>query len=90
MEHNQQSSRCREQLETLRAIDFAIQETVLYLDAYPNHPEALAYYHALTEQRAKVLETHEKQCGPLSIYGNKSRNTWDWTRGPWPWEFDAN
>ena len=50
MNQNHRSNCCRER-ESLRAINFAIQETVLYLDAYPCHPEALAYYHTLIEER---------------------------------------
>ena len=74
----------------LQAIDFAIQETVLYLDAYPDHAEALKYYHALMDQRNQIAAAYEKQCGPLTMYGNQSRNSWDWISGPWPWEIDAN
>ena len=87
---NNQSNRCREQLAHLRALDFAIQETVLYLDAYPECSEALAYYHALCAEREKAMALYEKQCGPQTIYGNVSRNSWDWVKGPWPWEPDAN
>ena len=87
---NQQNRSCTDQLELLRAIDFAIQETVLYLDAYPNSSEALAYYHKLIEQRTQVAEYYERHCGPLTFYGNVSKNSWDWTASPWPWEVDAN
>ena len=81
---------CPEMLELLRALDFAIQETVLYLDAYPNNQEALEYYHKLIQQRTQVCEHYEKSCGPLTMYGNKSNTSWDWIRSPWPWEADAN
>lgn len=87
---NQQNRSCKAQLDSLRALDFAIQETVLYLDAYPQCGEALEYYHALIAQREKVASAYEKGCGPLTIYGNRSRNSWDWVAGPWPWEADAN
>ena len=90
MNQNFPSKQCKSQLEMLRAIDFAIQETVLYLDAYPNHAEALKYYHALIDQRKQLAAGYEKQCGPLTMYGNQSRNSWDWISGPWPWEIDAN
>ena len=83
-------SNCRCEREKLRAINFAIQETVLYLDAYPCHPEALCYYHALIEEREKLLASYEKHCGPMTMYGNTSRDSWDWVKGPWPWEPDAN
>ena len=89
MNQHNHSGCCRER-EKLRAINFAIQETVLYLDAYPCHPEALSYYHALVEEREKLLRAYEQNCGPMSMYGNKSRNSWDWVKGPWPWEPEAN
>lgn len=81
---------CMKELELLRAVDFAIQETVLYLDAYPDSAEALAYYHTLIEQRRAICEHYEQHCGPLTMYGNVSRTSWDWISDPWPWEADAN
>ena len=77
-------------LKKLRALDFAVQETVLYLNAYPENSQALDYYHQLLEQRKQLLSAYEKSCGPLTMYGNVSRNSWDWVKGPWPWEPDAN
>ena len=81
---------CSSDLEMIRALDFAIQETVLYLDAYPHSAEALAYYHKLIEKRHAACEHYERHCGPLTYYGNVSTTSWDWTMNPWPWEFDAN
>ena len=77
-------------LAELRQVDFALAELVLYLDAYPNTSEALAYYHALIEEREKLLACYQKNCGPMTMYGNTSRDSWDWVKGPWPWEPDAN
>ena len=87
---NQQDRTCKSQLENLRALDFAIVETGLYLDAYPQCREALEYYHALIAQREKVAAAYEKGCAPLTVYGNRSKTSWDWVAGPWPWEADAN
>ena len=81
---------CRELMKTLQAVDFALQETVLYLDAYPENQQALEYYHRLLAKREEVLAAYEKNCAPTTMYGNKSRNSWDWVLGPWPWEHDAN
>lgn len=81
---------CQKELQKLRAIDFAIQETVLYLDAYPECRQALEYYHKLIEMRERVLSSYEKACGPMTMYGNKSQRSWDWVEGPWPWENEAN
>ena len=81
---------CYKDLKKLRAIDFAIQETVLYLDAYPENRQALEYYHKLIDMRTRVLSSYERSCGPMTMYGNTSHSSWDWVDGPWPWEHDAN
>ncbi len=90
MNTNKPCKGCKDQLEQLRALDFAIQETVLYLDAYPDCREALTYYQKLIAQRKELMESYEENCAPLSIYGNVDHNSWDWVKGPWPWEIDAN
>ncbi len=77
-------------LKKIRQIDFALQETVLYLDAYPNNQRALAYYQKMKAAREKMIAEYEANCGPLTMYGNNSHTSWDWTQGPWPWEADAN
>ena len=80
---------CKKILDRLRAVDFALNETVLYLDAYPTCREAMALYKNLVAERRQLVETYEGQCGPLTMYGNVS-GSWDWTDGPMPWEADAN
>ena len=81
---------CSAIMKKLQEIDCCLVETVLYLDAYPDHPQALDYYHRLLAQRAQLIEEYEEACGPLTAYGNKSRSAWDWVKTPWPWECDAN
>lgn len=80
---------CAHLMQQLREIDFSIVETTLYLDAYPEQPQALEYYHRLIEERKKLIDTYQESCGPLSIYGNKSQTSWEWVMTPWPWEADA-
>ena len=82
--------RCEQLLQAIREMDFCIVETTLYLDAYPDHPQALEYYHQMVEERKKLMEQYETSCGPLTIYGNQSRNSWDWVKTPWPWESASN
>ncbi len=81
---------CAEAMQKLRQIDFCLVETVLYLDVYPDHPQALEYYHKLVEERQDLMEQYQLTCGPLTVYGNKSRNSWEWVKSPWPWEADAD
>ncbi len=82
------SRECQELMCRLQKLDFSIQETVLYLDAYPDCCEAKSYYHHLLQQRREVAEAYEKACGPLTAWGNQSTTNWDWCRAPWPWHAD--
>ena len=77
-------------MEQIRAVDFALQETVLYLDAYPDNRQALSYYHRLMEEHNRLLNEYQSHFGPLTMYGNHSKTSWDWIEGPWPWEAAAN
>lgn len=87
--NNRGEQNCRSLMNQLRAVDFALTETVLYLDAYPDCNEAMCFYRKLVAQREQLVAAYEAQCGPLTMYGN-SGNTWDWAQGPWPWEAEAN
>ena len=80
---------CRRIMDQLRAVEFAITETVLYLDAYPDCREAMEQYRKLVTERDRLVGAYESQCGPLTMYGN-AKNGWEWTEGPWPWEAEAN
>lgn len=73
-------------LQKLRQIDFAIYDTILYLDAYPNCRKALAYYHSLIEMQRKLSAEYQSQYGPITAFGNENKSAWDWTATPWPWE----
>lgn len=77
-------------LKRLQAVDFSIVETVLYLDAYPKNKAALAYYHKLLEERRRLTDALHQSGAPTTAGDNVSTEQWDWVKGPWPWEIDAN
>ena len=72
-------------MRRLQQLDFCIQETVLYLDAYPQCCEALAHYRELVSQREQVAKQYEMACGPLTNMGNGEGKEWMWVHAPWPW-----
>ena len=85
------SSHCKATLRRLQKLDFSIVDTVLYLDAYPECREALAYYHKLLSERDALAAELADTCRmPMTNMENVNRDSWDWTRGPWPWDADAN
>ncbi len=70
----------------LQAVNFALYDTILYLDAYPNCRKALSHYHSLLEMKRKLQAEYEAEYGPVTAFGNESRDEWKWTSTPWPWE----
>ena len=86
MNNNGVHTACGRMLKKLREYDFAIVETVLFLDTHPNNRKALAYYAKLKAERAALASEYEKNVGPITMYGNENVNKWDWIDGPWPWE----
>lgn len=82
---------CDALMARLQAVDFAIVETVLYLDAYPTSRKALDYYARLVAERSSLAEALHTQCGkPTTAWDNKNPNGWDWIKSPWPWQIEAN
>ncbi len=73
----------------LKAISFALYETVLYLDGHPNCQAALAHYNSLVDELEDITEKYEQKYGPLTIYSNNC-DKWDWVSSPWPWESEGN
>ena len=84
-EHN--DSDCAKMKKQLQTIDFALYEVILYLDAYPDSAEALNTYHLLLARRKRLAAAYEQTCGPLTAWGNISTASWDWVKGPAPWEY---
>ena len=84
-----QSHACRQLLEQIRAVDFALWETILYLDVYPHSCDALDTYHKLKAQSEALRREYEDTCGPMVATGNQSTTSWDWMSQPFPWEYAA-
>ena len=73
-------------MRKIREYDFAIFETVEFLDTHPKNLKALKYYSKLQNEREKLVAEYEANIGTITMYGNKSDSSWDWVKGPWPWE----
>lgn len=81
---------CRTLQSRLKMIDFALTDTILYLDAYPDSKQALEYYRRLVSERERLAASINEKCGPITARDNGERDTWEWTSSPWPWEAEAN
>lgn len=78
--------------ERLTAVSFAIYDTVLYLDAYPESARALAYLSNLRREKAELAEALRTLGAPPATFSEAGTDggAWEWTNGPWPWQNDGN
>lgn len=77
-------------LKKIQAEDFAVYETVLFLDMHPDDKAALSFYNTHRETVEKLKAEYMEKFGPLTIYDNRDSGTWHWLDKPWPWEREAN
>ncbi|HPE94673.1 MAG TPA: spore coat protein CotJB [Bacillota bacterium] len=73
-------------MRRLQAADFALYETVLFLDGHPDNKKALEYYQRIKAERDRLMTEYAEKYGPLTPdrVGNQTR--WDWVDSPWPWQ----
>jgi spore coat protein JB len=77
-------------LKRIQEMDFALYETVLYLDGHPNSQKALEHYRAHRDALKALKEEYSRRFGPLTIYDNHDNDSWQWVDKPWPWEKEGN
>ena len=79
--------------ELLRGIQmaaFAVKEAQLFLDTHPTNREAIAYFNRYNEKKRELTEEFTRRFGPLCLSNYQvPAETWDWVKGPWPWELEA-
>ena len=75
-------------LSRIATCDFVFTETALFLDTHPDCTEALSYYKKHLEMRKKASEEYAEKFGMLCQKDYMGQNTWQWTEGPWPWEYE--
>ena len=77
-------------LKKIQAMDFALYETVLYLDGHPKNEKALEYYRSHRDTLRALREEYARRFGPLTVYDNYDNDSWQWVDKPWPWEKEGN
>ncbi len=82
--NNNKPSTCKR----LKALDFAIIETGLFLNTHPTDAKALAYFNKLNEERKAAYDDYTEHCGPLTLFDDNTMSSWDWVKTPWPWEME--
>ena len=73
------------------SLDFAIYETVLFLDTHPCDTKALTLLEKYKNARQEAICEYEKQGCKYSVTAKtaSTQGRWDWIDGPWPWECEG-
>lgn len=77
---------CKRLLCRIQVLDFALEETILFLNTHPCDCEALRYYCEIRRKLERAQRLYERKCGPLTNEGVDTEFGWEWATCPWPWE----
>ncbi len=75
-----------ELLELLGSINFALFDTVLFLDTHPTDQNALAFYNQYLKLSKQAANEYVRYFGPLTSDDVQESNEWTWVNSPWPWQ----
>ena len=76
-------------LNTLMAIDFAVDELGLYLVTHSDDKEALELYWSYIRTARELREKYESANGPL-YQTDITEGSYEWLKDPWPWDEGGN
>ena len=76
-------------LKKISTAQFAALDTQLFLDTHPGDTESVEKMRKYRNLAKPLIEEYEQKYGPLTKNGNDS-NTWNWIKGPWPWESEED
>lgn len=76
-------------LREITALEFTVIELNLYLDTHPGDREALNRFNRTVMELRALKEAYDRDYGMLTP-DSRSSCPWEWLRGPWPWQYEAN
>ena len=77
-------------LRKLQQAEFSAYDSALFLDTHNTDQEALTYYSKMNQSAKELEDDFTAKYGPLHIGETRSQKMWEWSKGPWPWEYSAN
>jgi spore coat protein JB len=74
-------------LHELQAVDFVMNDLVLYLDTHPDDQQALSQFNQFQRRKQTLTQQYEASFGAIScaVSGHVGQR-WTWTDSPWPWQ----
>ncbi len=77
-------------LYAIQMYDFYLYELQLYLDTHPTCRNALNAFRTYKMRREQAVAAYTSAYGPLTPINSDCENVFEWAKGPWPWEKEAN
>lgn len=80
----------KELLRSISEVQFAYYECSLYLDTHPFDREAAAKAKEYKAELDRLTAVYKMKYGPLTLSPDFDGGSYEWAKGPWPWEKEAN
>lgn len=77
-----------EMLKEIMAVNFAVLETVLYLNTHPEDRTVLNLHNELAEELMRLMMEYQERYGPLRPTYPDAEFPWQYIDEPWPWEIN--
>lgn len=90
LENNMETVDKKSLMKKIQMYEFIITEMILYLDTHPHCKEGLKYFNKYKVLLSDAIKEFTEKYGPVSPMGTKAETHWDWVKGHWPWEKEAN
>jgi spore coat protein JB len=75
-------------LKKIMQLQFAVIETVLYLDTHPFDENVLNLYNQYSSRLRNSIRKYSENYGPLTPTCPDTDSPWSWIDEPWPWQID--
>lgn len=81
----------RQQLMSLiQMYDFYLYELQLYLDSHSTCSQGLNAFRKYKGLRERAVKAYVSNYGPITAVQSDCDSVFEWAKGPWPWEKEAN
>ena len=75
-------------LKKIMQLQFAVIETVLYLDTHPFDERVLELQNEYSARLENMIDDYSEEYGPLVPSFSRADYPWSWIDEPWPWQID--
>ncbi|MFW6238270.1 MAG: spore coat protein CotJB [Bacillota bacterium] len=76
------------QLREIMAVNFALLETVLYLNTHPTDEAVMELYNHFACRLMKLVRNYQENYTLLVPHHPGEETPWRWIEEPWPWQIE--